>query len=104
MSVWSSFSARDGGGIGSFQTLEYCSAGEGPSIDATNPCITPFGHSNAVAVHSYLTAASSSGETASLSPGTYTFFTAIKPVQAFEASSGGRVITKVMVRDAANSF
>jgi hypothetical protein len=85
--------------------VEYCSAGKGPSISTTNPCVTPFGISNFVTVHDYLVAASSSGETASLSPGTYTFFTAIKPPdRALAFISSGRVITKVMVRDATNGL
>ncbi len=103
VSVWSSFSAKDSS-IGSSQLLFYCSAGKGPSLSKTDPCITPFGGDNAVAVHSYLTAASSSGETASLSPGTYTFFTALWPQDREFATSHGRVITKVMVRDATNGL
>ncbi len=104
VSVWSSFSAKDGGGAGASQTLSYCSAGKGPSISTTNPCVTPFGHSNVVTVHDYLVAASSSGETVSLSPGTYTFFTAIMPPERQLALTNGKVITKVMVRDATNGL
>lgn len=104
VSVWSSFSARDSGGVGNRQNVEYCSAGKGNGISTTNPCITPFGGSNTVAVHDYLTAASSSGETLQLSAGTYTFFTLIKPQFPFAEDSGGRVITKVMVRDATNGL
>lgn len=106
VSVWSSFSARDSGGAGSFQSVDYCSGGKGPSIDAFNPCVTPFGVSNRVAVHDYLIAASSSGDTVALDPGTYTFFTAIKPFarEFNSAAPGSQVITKVMARDAANNL
>lgn len=104
VSVWSSFSAKDGGGPGASQLLQYCSAGKGPSISTTNPCITPFGINNSVHLHDYLIAASSSGETVSLAPGTYTFFTALRPPDREFALSNGRVITKVMVRDATNGL
>lgn len=104
VSVWSSFSAKTF--AGSRISVGYCSAGTGPSISTTNPCITPFGHRNIVVLHDYLTAASSSGETLPLSPGTYTFFTAIEPtvLVGLKEDSAGRVITKVMVRDATNGL
>ena len=103
VSVWSSFTASQG--TGGPQDILYCSAGKGPSIDTTNPCVTPFGINNVLRLHDYTVAASSSGETVPLLPGTYTFFTAIKPTfEQLGLNNGGKVITKVMVRDTANSF
>lgn len=103
VSVWSSFSAIESDGT--TQTVDYCSAGKGPSIDTSNPCITPFAIVNGVRVDNGLTAASSSGDTIPLDPGTYTFFTAIKPpLDELQAHSKGHVITKVLVRDVTNTL
>ncbi len=106
VSVWSSFSARHMYGWAGTQKVWYCSAGKGSGISTTNPCITPFGHHNAITIdHLEGGAASSSGESLPLSAGTYTFFTAIKP-ESYGLASGDYdvVITKVMVRDATNGL
>ncbi len=109
VSVWSSFSAATSGlctvaGCPE-QYVEYCSAGNGPSIDTSNPCITPFGVRNTVRVGQDNVAASSSGETNALSAGKYTFYTAINPPsEELLQDQQGVVITKVMVRDATNGL
>ncbi len=104
-SVWSTFSAKHSEGFGAFQEVYYCSAGKGPGISTTNPCITPFGHSNMIELDERLSSASSSGESIPLSAGTYTFFTGIRPDdKALGIDYRGRVITKVMIRDATNGL
>ncbi|MGH3088600.1 MAG: hypothetical protein ACRDSJ_14950 [Rubrobacteraceae bacterium] len=103
VSVWSTFSAQGGA---SNQDVIACSAGMGAGISTTNPCITPFGVQPKVTVEAgQFTAASSSGESLSLNPGTYTFFTAVKPTAEFAVPSDhDHVITKVMIRDATNNL
>ena len=104
-SVWSSFSARHSEGFGDFQSVLYCAAGEGSGISTTNPCITPFGYDNRIhRLDEWGDTGSSSGESVSLSEGTYTFFTALKPSDAFGRDLDDVVITKVMVRDATNGL
>jgi len=102
-SVWSSFTAK---AQGNNQDVAFCSAGRGPVIDAFNPCITPWGmHSSVTIEAGQLGAAASSGETVPLSEGEYTFGTAISPsLEQFGAHQDAKAITKVMVRDTANSF
>lgn len=99
VSVWSSFTAKGGANP---QDVAFCSARQG----LANPCITPWGiHSRVTIEAGQLGAAASSGETIPLSEGEYTFGTAISPPsEQFAAHGDARVITKVMVRDTANSF
>ena len=102
-SVWSSFTAK---AQANNQDVAFCSAGRGPVINAFNPCITPWGmHSSVTIEAGQLGAAASSGETVPLSEGEYTFGTAISPsLEQFVAHPDAKAITKVMIRDTANSF
>ncbi len=102
VSVWSEFTAR---GAASNQDVQYCSAVKAPG--QTQPsCLPPVGtnvpHSVTVEAGQYA-AAGSSGETASLPAGTYTFSTAINPQAEFAFAGAGKAITKVMVRDASGA-
>jgi hypothetical protein len=104
-SVWSTFSAKHSEGFGASQEVFYCSAGKGSGISTSNPCITPFGLGSRIELDERLSSASSSGESIPLSAGTYTFFTGISPdSKALGFDYFGRVITKVMIRDAANGL
>lgn len=102
VSVWSEFSAKGGA---TQQDVEYCSAIK--ASGATQPsCLAPIGGNapHMVTVEQgHFAAGGSSGESASLSEGTYTFSTAIKPQAEFVVTNNGKVITKVMVRDASGA-
>jgi hypothetical protein len=102
VSVWSEFSALGGANN---QTAEYCSAVR--ATGQTQPsCLPPIGgnapHIVTVWGNAFVTAGSS-GESSSLSAGTYTFSTAIRPQAEFGFTNNGKVITKVMVRDASGA-
>jgi hypothetical protein len=100
VSVWSSFTARGGA---SNQDVTFCSAKKDPG-QTTPSCITPFGAQSMVTIEAnQLGAAAASGETVPLSGGTYVFSTAIKPTAQFTFDNFGRVITKVLVRDASGA-
>jgi hypothetical protein len=102
VSVWSEFSALGGANN---QTTEYCSAVTAPA-QTTPSCLPPIGgndpHIVTVWGNAFVTAGSS-GESDSLSAGTYTFSTAIRPQAEFGFTNNGKVITKVMVRDASGA-
>ena len=103
VSVWSSFTAK---ALVNAQSVAFCSGGRGPSISADNPCITPLGaHSRVTFGSGQFGAAATSGEAGPLSEGEYTFGTALRPqYEGFMPDDHARVITKVMVRNTANSF
>jgi hypothetical protein len=100
VSVWSSFTAKGGT---SNQDVTFCSAKRDPG-QAAPSCITPFGVPSKVTVPAnQFAAAASSGETLSLSEGTYVFSTAINPTAQFTFDDFGKAITKVLVRDASGA-
>jgi hypothetical protein len=100
VSVWSSFTAKGGS---SNQDVEFCSARKYPG--QTGPsCITSGGGSGRVTLEAgQYGAAASSGETLPLSEGTYVFSMAIRPQAEFAFDNFGKVITKVLVRDASDA-
>jgi hypothetical protein len=97
VSVWNSGTAL---GTGADLTALFCAGRRDVDTETSPSCISPFGAQSAVTIQAGVrTAFASSGET-TIGPGTWNFSLAFNPTTEVTFDDFGKVVTKVLVRDA----